>query len=159
MNCNCHTCPYQKQIDALRRRCLRCNPETDAGTPHHRVRADEFTLSRPRPLDFSATPSGQATNLSADDEHRLRMAMSAFFGLDLIDLAEVSGLMRGLSYEQIAAELKNAARTVMSYHGRASARLSARKAKILAEIPVLSPVLKNTTENDSAARITEELTR
>jgi len=155
---NCTACPYQKQIDALRRRCIACNPETTGGTPHGKVKADEFTLnSAPRAIDFDRSPSTRATHLAPEDEHKLRMAMTSLFGLDPIDLLLVHHLMQGGHLEDFDTKLDAVVARSRGYRGATRGMAWAKKVNILRKLPIMAEVLKNTRENDSATRIIREL--
>lgn len=147
MSCNCYTCPHQKQIEELRRRCLKCNPDTTGGTPHGRVKADEYTLSRPRPIDYSMEPSGPATMLPEDIEHKLRMAMSTLFGLDPVDLLLIQHLMRGCSLESFGGRALD---TLRRLPDQKLSRMWAagRKRRILRTFPAMSTVLRTDRVND-----------
>lgn len=154
---NCQACPYQAQINALRKRCLMCNPESDGGTPHGRVRADEYTLNCvPKAADYSCIPSGQATSLTPQDEHKLRIAMSSLFGLDPVDLLLVQHLMQGKTLESFGTKL-TAVQHVASYKGSVKGMAWARKSKIIDKIPMLSAVLVNLRENNPSRRIESEV--
>lgn len=154
---NCQACPYQSQINALRKRCLMCDPESDGGTPHGRVKADEYTLNAVKKADeYSRIPSGQATSLTPQDEHKLRIAMSSLFGLDPVDLLLVQHLMQGQTLESFSTKL-TAVQHVASYKGSVKGMAWARKSKIIDKIPMLSAVLVNLRENNPSRRIESEV--
>lgn len=154
---NCQACPYQAQINALRKRCLMCNPESDGGTPHGRVIANEYTLNCVKKADdYSSIPSGQATSLTPADEHKLRIAMSSLFGLDPVDLLLVQHLMQGQTLESFGTKL-TAVQRVASYKGSVKGMAWARKSKIIDKIPMLSAVLVNLRENNPSRRIESEV--
>lgn len=156
---NCQACQYQAQINALRKRCLMCDPESDGGTPHGRVIANEYTLNSVKKADAyveSRIPSGQATNLTPQDEHRLRIAMSSLFGLDPVDLLLVQHLMQGQTLESFGSKL-TAVQHVASYKGSVKGMAWARKSKIIDKIPMLSAVLVNLREKNPSRRIESEV--
>lgn len=144
---NCTACPFQKQIDALRERCLACNPDSTGGTPHGngRVKADDYTLnSVPKAVDYSIAPSGQATHLDAEDEQKLRMAMTDLFGLDPVDLLLLQHIIHGgalSTFGQTLDRVKGAkiyTRQAALYHKR----------KILDAFPTIRSVITCTGDGD-----------
>lgn len=156
---NCQACPYQSQINALRKRCLMCDPESTGGTPHGRVKADEYTLNcvkKAADEESARIPSGQATSLTPEDEHKLRIAMSTLFGLDPVDLLLVQHLMQGQTLESFGTKL-TAVQHVASYKGSVKGMAWARKSKIIDKIPMLSAVLVNLRENNPSRRIESEV--
>ena len=152
----CEKCKHWKLWQAAADACRCCvNAESHQGKSH--VAATEFTLSQPRPVDFDRSPSGQATNLSPDDEDKLRRAMTALFSLDPIELLLVQHLMRERSLDSFGDVLARLNHQTRNYRGRDAARESARKFRILAKFPQFRAVLQTASEHDAASRAEREI--
>lgn len=146
---NCAKCPHRELIEKARACCLACDPDSLSHKGRSHVQANDFTL---RHAVNDHAPTTGVTNLSPEDEDKLRRAMSSLFGLDPVDLLLVQHLFSGGRLSTFDDCMIRVSNRLARYHGSPRAMAHAAKERIARAFPQIAPVFRHvvTTPADAA---------